>query len=179
MPKYRGHQHMPEGVSITGTDLPSLGFPADGTVVADKLYLLDQFKMFPSALTSGLDGALTLDVVDSGLVDVATDGAATTVVSGLEAGVQIVGVALAITTEIADIDSTTGTLALSGGSSVSVGTVSSFGTDQRITKLLMSDANALLTAESSLVFTLSGGSDNTPSAGAVRAFVYYLKLADI
>ena len=117
--------------------------------------------------------ALTLDSYDSGASAVATGGAATTLSAVIPAGVLIVGWTILVSTTIAGIDSTTGTLTVSGGASATLGTISAFSAG---TAAKGATATAT-TAATNVVFTLSGGADNTPSGGAIRVVVWYTSCA--
>lgn len=100
----------------------------------------------------------------SAVTAVATGGATTAITVDVPAGARVVGAALKVTTTIAGIDSTTGTLALTGGSTATLGTISAFTAG---TKLTVAPSEAT-TAATQASFVLSGGADNTPSAGAVQ-----------
>lgn len=177
--KNRAPLWSPRGGSFTDVDPNSLGVPTDGVALFDGIIAGRDIQLRPGGMLSTLGALLKIQYADSGAVDLATDGAATTLTLDVPSGAQLIGVAFAITTDVEGVDSTTGTLALSGGSSVTVGTVSAFTDSERITKLLMADANALTTDTTNIAFTLSGGSDNTPSAGAARAVAVYATLSGL
>lgn len=126
----------------------------------------------------GIDGVdISRKVYDTGYVDLATDAAATTLASGvIPAGARVLGATFAVGTAIAGIDSTTGTLTVDDedATEVTFSTISAFtaGTSQsNLTNEQSGDI--ILDKVADIVFTLSGGADNTPSAGTVRAIVWY------
>lgn len=126
-----------------------------------------QAGTFTTTIVDGLPaigGHSTTVQYDSGVVSLATGGAATTLTMDIPAGALVKGAALKVTTTVANVDSTTGTLTLSGGSTATLGTISAFTSGTKGTFA----AAAPTTATTQAVFTLSGGADNTPSAGAVR-----------
>lgn len=104
---------------------------------------------------------------DSGLVSLDTGDASTAITMNIPAGALVIGAALKVTTEIAGIDSTTGTLALTGGSTATLGTISAFTAGTLGTFA----AAAPTTATTQASFVLSGGGDDIPSAGAVRLVI--------
>jgi len=112
-------------------------------------------------------GEMTLRHYDSGVTTVATDGATTVLTLSIPAAAHVIGVAAKVTTSIAGVNSTTGTFALTGGSTASLGTISAFTAG---TKMTVAESE-LTTATTNATFVLSGGADNTPSAGAVRLVV--------
>lgn len=104
--------------------------------------------------------------------DVATDGAATTLEPEVPDGAKVLSVHFEVVTEIADIDSTTGTLSFADGSTTDVGTISAFAAGTKLTKIT---DEAISGDVGNLTFTLSGGSDNTPSGGSIRAVLHYVE----
>ena len=101
-------------------------------------------------------------------VDLDTSDAETALSFEIPASSRILAWGVAFDVAAAGIDSTTGTLALTGGSTATLGTVSTFTAGQvggGMTDL--SSASMLTTGATNGTFTLSGGADNTPSAGTV------------
>lgn len=101
-----------------------------------------------------------------GTATLATGGATTTITlaSGtLPAGSMVLGSGVRITTTIAGVNSTDGQLMVNGSTDF-IGFVSAFtaGTSTGACR-----AVAVQTADE-LTFVLSGGADNTPSAGAIK-----------
>jgi len=108
----------------------------------------------------------------SGTTSLSTGGATTSIDANIPAGAVITDAAVKVSTAIAGTGAgATGALTCSGGSSATL--VSS------VSLTLSSEGHAAVsaetTAETDLVYTLSGGagSDNTPSAGAIRWRVRY------
>lgn len=101
----------------------------------------------------------------------ATGGAATTLTNTLPAGAMLLGFASKFTVAPADIDGDTATWTTTGTSST-IGTMSALTTAGHLEKAVAT----ALTATTSFVLTLSGGSDNTPSAGEVRVRIYYVEI---
>jgi hypothetical protein len=122
-------------------------------------------------------GDLTSQWVRTGPVALATDGAATALTLNIPTGARIEALALRVTTAVADIDSTTGTLALTGGNTETVGAVAAFTAGTSLTLVAPSNVQLNASATVNASFTLSGGADNTPSAGAVDLLVYYTTIA--
>ena len=136
----------------TRTITPGAAEPVDRLIVDDSPTLGAEvtIRQYASAVT-------TLDTGD----------ASTAITVDLPAGALVTGAALKVTTTIAGIDSTTGTLALTGGSTATLGTISAFSAGTKGTFA----AAAATTAATQASFVLSGGADNTPSAGAVQLVV--------
>lgn len=154
-------------VVLSGGDATFVALVASGAVSLTGTNTLASL-VFDSRPSIGAH--MTLVQYDSGITAVNTGGAATTLTLNIPAAAHIVGVAAKVTTAIAGINSTTGTFALTGGSTASLGTISAFSAD---TKLTTADSE-LTTDTTNATFTLSGGGDNTPSAGAVRLTVTVL-----
>jgi len=129
-----------------------------GALTVDKLVVDD---------SPPLGAELPLRHYASAVTAVATGGATTAITVDVPAGALVTGAALKVTTTIAGIDSTTGTLALTGGSTATLGTISAFTAGTKGTFA----AAAATTAATQASFVLSGGADNTPSAGAVQLVV--------
>lgn len=164
-------------ITAAGAVTSSSNLVASGLVVATS-GVLSYDSVTGDSLIAQVDGVggLTRLCADSGVVAVATGGAATSLTLNVPAGAKIVAVLLRVTTTIAGIDSTTGTVALTGGSTTSVGTISAFsaGTSG---KFFLATADGLVTGSAAnATFTLSGGADNTPSAGAIRLVAFYEKI---
>ena len=106
--------------------------------------------------------------------DLDTGDAETAITLAIPASARILGYGVAFDVAAAGIDSTTGTLTLTGGSTATLGTVSAF-TAGRVGGGMtdLSAASMLTTATTQATFTLSGGSDNTPTAGTVVIVVAY------
>lgn len=147
------------GAVLSGTKLFASSVPGANEAAAAELAVFD-----PQA-----GGDLRRHCIKQ-TASVATGGAATTVTVNIPAGSAVVGGALKVETDIAGIDSTTGTLALSGGASDTILTISAFTTGTKAKQLI---TPADCTATTQLTFTLSGGSDNTPSGGSITVIVYY------
>lgn len=155
--------------SDTITLSPSAGITAKGitTTAALTVQAADVVVDYPAT-----GGSLTLRRYDSGVTAVATGGAATTLTLAIPAAARLESYALKVTTTIAGIDSTTGTLALTGGNTETIGTISAFSAGTKLTKAAPGGVDLTTTAATNASFTLSGGADNTPSAGAVRLVVW-------
>lgn len=148
-----------------------------GVVGADSLYIgggtpvNDPATFLDSVGTEA--GSLKISKYKSAATAVSTSGAATTLSAVVPAGATIVGFSLKVTTTIAGINSTTGTLTVSGGGSGTLGTIAAF------TAGTTGTGGAAITVGATagnVVFTLSGGADNTPSAGAIQVLVWYLHI---
>lgn len=177
---------------MAGTSKITGNLTATGTVQAEQLTTTDDLTVTGLAtvgetlvVTGALSSVTSLAVshasgaamtrkrYDSGITAVATGGAATTITLSIPSGEAVVAYAFAVTTTIADIDSTTGTLEFTGGSTANIGTVSTF-TSGTVKDSILSGSNypVVLTDVTNATFTLSGGADNTPSAGAIRLVVF-------
>jgi len=123
------------------------------------------------ALTSSNGATFTLQTI-AGSATLATGGATTTITlaSGtLPQGALVLGSGVRVTTTIAGVDSTDAQL-MANSSVDAVGFVSTLtaGTSTGA-------CNAVtVTVANQLTFVLSGGSDNTPSAGAIKYAVLAL-----
>jgi hypothetical protein len=107
-------------------------------------------------------------------VDLDTGDAETALALAIPFPARILAWGVAFDTAAAGIDSTTGTLALTGGSTATLGTVSAFTAGLMGGGMTdLSAASMLTTAETNGTFTLSGGADNIPSAGTVVVSVVY------
>lgn len=115
-----------------------------------------------------LGAHMTLQAFDSGLTSLDTGDASTVVTLSIPAGALVIGAALKVTTEITGANSTTGTLALTGGSSTTLLTISAF-TANTLGKGAVAAPTSATTEAS---FVLSGGGDDIPTAGAIRVVVY-------
>lgn len=110
-----------------------------------------------------------------------TSGGTTNLGFSVPVGAIIRGVSAKIITTIAGVSTSgvTVALAFSGGSTLSVGSFVSSGDGNvaagtKLTKLYdYAASNAVTSTTANLTLTISGGADNTPSAGAIRAVVYY------
>lgn len=104
-------------------------------------------------------------------VNVATGGAVTTVTCDIPVGAVVRGGSLKLATAITGADSTTVTMALSGGSTTSITTLGALTVGTKSSKLI---APAVITSSvGDLTITLSGGADNTPTGGSVQVVVWY------
>jgi hypothetical protein len=104
-------------------------------------------------------------------VNVSTGGAATTVTLNIPVGAVVRGGGLKLATAITGADSTTVTLALSGGSTTTITTLSALTIGTKSVKLI---APAVITTSvGDATVTLSGGADNTPTGGSVQVVVWY------
>lgn len=148
---------------VTGALNGTLGAtsPAAATVTA-LISTSDTVDGFPA-----IGGHSTRVQYDSGLVPLDTGDDSTAITMSIPAGALVIGAALKVTTGIAGVDSTTGTLALTGGSTATLGTISAFTAGTLGTFA----ASAPTTGTTQASFTLSGGGDNIPSAGAVRLVI--------
>jgi len=127
-------------------------------------------------LTPAIGGNLSNLTVEVADLAVNTGGAATTITLNVPDGALIFGVSFKIATEITGIDSTTGTLAFTGGSTTTAGTVSAFTAGETITNM---NAIGVSGAVANAAFTLSGGADNTPSGGTISVVVHYWTIGDL
>lgn len=116
-------------------------------------------------------GALIEQVYDSGTVDLETGGAATAIAAAIPVGAVILGVALEVVDAITGIDSTAGTLAFTGGNTDTVGAIAAFTAGTTVQRAV--SGSEVASSVAGLAFTLSGGSDNTPTAGSIRVVVHY------
>lgn len=157
----------PASAAVTTLTASSTAAITGVTTLGDDLVLDD---------TPSIGGSLTLKSVDSGIVSVNTGGAATTITLAIPDKCSIAAFAGQVTTEIAGIDSTTGTFALTGGNTETIGTISAFTAGTALTGIGLGGADLTTSATTNASFTLSGGADNTPSAGAVRLKVWYFQM---
>ena len=118
----------------------------------------------------------------SELVTLSTVGATTDTTMQIPANSLVLGVTVRVTTGITGIDST----ALQFGDST---TAARFGTIAAFTAgttgvglahlqggISTDAAGPIVTSATAVRLTLSGGTDNTPSAGAVRVTIHYISL---
>lgn len=103
--------------------------------------------------------------------NVATGGAVTTITLNIPVGAVVLGGGLKLATAITGADSTTVTMALSGGSTTTITTLSALTIGTKSVKLI---APAVVTTSvADVTVTLSGGADNTPTGGSVQIVVWY------
>lgn len=167
-------------LTLGGTSLLVTGAAAyinAGVVGADSLYIgggtpQDVPATFLDA-TGTEAGALKVRKYKSAATAVSTSGAATTLSAVIPAGSTILGYSIKVTTTIAGINSSTGTLTVTGGGSGTLGTIAAFTAGTTGTG---GAAIAVGATAANLVFTLSGGADNTPSAGAIQVLVWYVHI---
>ena len=126
---------------------------------------------------TGSGSTMVLTCYDSGVVTLDTGDAVTALTLGIPAAAFVIGRAAKVVAAVTGTDSTTGTFTLTGGSTSSVGTISTFTAGHKSTVAIQSVIST--TAATDATFTLSGGSDNTPTAGSVRLVVWALVLTDI
>ncbi|MCB9681832.1 MAG: hypothetical protein H6733_10195 [Alphaproteobacteria bacterium] len=125
----------------------------------------------------GVGAEITDTWVDSGVVDVSTSGAATTITLGIPDGALILAYVFVVVEDISGMDSDTGTFAMTGGSTQSLPTIDTF--TAGVGNKGLTAGLAVSGAVANASFTLSGGSDNIASAGSVRMLVHYRTLADL
>ena len=148
---------------------------ASGHVIAPTSFLL--------APTNGADW--THASADSGLTSLDVGDGTTTVTVTVPDGARLLGSACKITTSIADVSGAAVTVAVAftGGSSlaavpnfVTVGDGNVAAGTQVRDLYDYADVNVVTGAAAQLEVTISGGVDNTPSAGAIRCIVHYATL---
>lgn len=141
----------------------------DGTELsAENLEVRDRVRVD----STGVGGAFSIRQYDSGVVDVATDGAATTLTLGIPDGSVILGFAVQVEDEITGIDGDTGTFAFIGGSTLTFRTISAFTSGTGGTGAISGTTDGTVSGDpANATFTISGGADNTPDGGSVRAVV--------
>lgn len=124
-------------------------------------------------------GTFSLDFTEV-LVTLNTTGAATTInfgTNGLPGGVAVVGGSIRVVSAITGINSTDGTLTLNNsGAGDTAGVINAFtaGTTEAgcpPAYIVVAGVDA-----DTAVFTLSGGGDNTPSAGSIRVTLYFWRV---
>lgn len=148
------------------------GVQATGSVVAGAA-----IEGLTELLGDESDGGQMETLSASYTATLSTSEATTSIDANLPAGAVILGAAVKVTTAIAGVTGgVVGALTASGGSSATL--VSNIATALASTgqKAL---AGAELTAETDLVYTLSGGADVTPSAGAIRVKIWYRRLTSL
>jgi hypothetical protein len=117
-------------------------------------------------------GGLALQCVDSGVITLDTGDAATDLTVDIPDGWVVAGVSLKVTTAITGVDSTTATIALTGGSTSTVTTFTTLTADYVKATMINPILVAFGGSNAGAALTLSGGADNTPTAGAVRVVLY-------
>lgn len=117
-------------------------------------------------------GGLALRIVDSGIITLDTGDASTDLDVDIPDGWAVIGVNVHVTTAIAGVDATTATIALTGGSTSSVTTFGTFTLGYKKQTMISPIIVAFGGDNAGAALTLSGGSDQTPSAGAVRVLFY-------
>lgn len=107
-------------------------------------------------------------------VSVNTGGAATALTLNIPVGAVVLGGGVKIATEITNANSTTVTLALTGGSTDTITTVSALTAGTKSTALIA--PSAVTSSVANAAVTLSGGGDNTPDGGTVDVIVWYMTI---
>lgn len=128
----------------------------------------------------------TQAVADSGITALDVADGTTTLTVTVPDGARLLGSACKVTTSIADVSvaGVTVAVAFTGGSSLAAVPALVTGGDGNVasgtqTRELYdyADNNVVTGAAAQLEVTISGGADNTPSAGAMRCLVHYATLA--
>lgn len=135
-----------------------------------------------TAFDPGVGGDLRLTPYYVASTSLSTSGAATTITLSIPTGSLLLSVATNIITAVTGVSASgvTATLAFSGGSSYSIGTLVSSGdgnlaANTKFTKALNANAGSLVTTDTTnMTLTFSGGADNIASAGAIRVLVWAL-----
>lgn len=161
-------------------------------VIIDGALIKDGNALFNSSLSNTVwdpqvGGELTRFCVDFGIISLNTGSPTTALDFNIPIGANLIGIAANITTAIAGVSASavTVTLAFTGGSTLSVGTFVSGGDgnvpqDTKLTNLFGYAADtAVTTSLADMALVISGGGDNTPSAGAIRVVAVYETLADL
>lgn len=139
------------------------------------------FEPYPF-VSAGVGGYGLQQPVDSGVVSLSTSGATTDLGISIPVGALIVAVQAKITTAIAGV-SVTGTSVnldfISGCTASGINFVTNGNGNVGVThKANIYDYNTItstnvVASAADLRLSITGGADNIPSAGAVRAIVYY------
>lgn len=132
-----------------------------------------------------IGGELKRLCVDTGAVALDIADGTTALTFGIPSGARLVGCAANITTAISGVSvaGVTVNLAFTGGSTLSVGNFVTGGDgnvaqNTKLTALFDPNQAGIITSGATEgQLTISGGADNTPDAGAVRALVWYETLA--
>lgn len=120
----------------------------------------------------GSAGRYRTGTYDSGVVALATDGAATAITGVIPQGARLIAVAAILTADVEGVNSDTGTLALNGAMTDNLATVDALTAGGKLQGTVPGD----IIAESGVMgftFTLSGGADNIPTAGSIRIVAHY------
>jgi len=143
----------------------------------------------PTALTiaPASGGDWSLQTADSGIVQLNQAGTTTTVTMSVPVGSMLVGSACKITTAISGVSATGVTVAVAwtGGSSLTPGVPSfvingdgNIALNTKSQKIYDYTANNIvISSVANLQVAISGGADNTPSAGAVQCVAHYTTVA--
>jgi hypothetical protein len=106
--------------------------------------------------------------------DVDTGDATTALTLGIPDGATIHGFSFVVVSDIADVNSTTGTLSFTGGNTQDMGTISAFTSGTALKKVDPDGVDLTVSGSAANAqLVLSGGADNTPSGGSVKLRVWY------
>jgi hypothetical protein len=107
-------------------------------------------------------------------VDVATDSATTPIVLDIPDGATVHAYSFVVSDEIAGVDSTTGTLSLTGGNTQDLGTIDAMAAGTTLKAIAPNGVNlAVSGGAANAALVLSGGADNTPTGGKVKLRAWY------
>lgn len=109
-----------------------------------------------------------------------TGSAVTSISLGIPDGAVLVGWAALVSTAISGTDATTFTLAMTGGSTLTLGTLPAGTLNSKRSGMINPAGTPMVSGSAAnATLTLSGGSDNVPSAGAVTLCVWYHEMQDM
>lgn len=133
-----------------------------------------------------LGGEIKRQTVDTGAVSLSTGGATTTLGLTIPSGARIISAVGRVNTAITGVSASGVTVAaaFSGGSTLAIGDFITAGDgnaakNTKVANLFGYATDNKTTGSTDITITISGGVDNTPSAGAVRFLVTYDTVAAI